>query len=34
MPENLIAAMTEDDLLDLVEYLLTLKEDRKAGAGK
>ncbi len=25
MPDNLLAYMTEDDLLDLVEYLLTLK---------
>jgi putative membrane-bound dehydrogenase-like protein len=26
MPEDLLAYMTEDDLVDLVEYLLTLKE--------
>jgi putative membrane-bound dehydrogenase-like protein len=25
MPDNLVAAMTEDELIDLVEYLLTLK---------
>ena len=25
MPEDLVAALTEDELIDLVEYLLTLK---------
>ena len=25
MPDNLVAAMTEDDLIDLVAYLFTLK---------
>jgi putative heme-binding domain-containing protein len=29
MPENLLAYMTEDELVDMVEYLLTLKEEKK-----
>ncbi|HMF14266.1 MAG TPA: HEAT repeat domain-containing protein, partial [Gemmataceae bacterium] len=29
MPDNLLAFMTEDELLDMVEYLLTLKEEEK-----
>jgi putative heme-binding domain-containing protein len=30
MPENLLAYMTEDELVDMVEYLLTLKEEQKS----
>jgi putative heme-binding domain-containing protein len=29
MPDNLLALMTEDELVDMVEYLLTLKEEQK-----
>src|SRR5262249_22212164 len=29
MPDNLLAFMTEDELVDLVEYLLTLREEEK-----
>jgi putative heme-binding domain-containing protein len=29
MPDNLLAFMTEDELVDMVEYLLTLKEEEK-----
>ena len=29
MPENLLGTMTEEDLLDIVEYLLTLKQEVK-----
>jgi putative membrane-bound dehydrogenase-like protein len=29
MPDNLLAFMTEDELMDIVEYLLTLKEEEK-----
>jgi putative membrane-bound dehydrogenase-like protein len=32
MPNDLIAYLTEDDLLDIVEYLLTLKEEGRAAA--
>jgi putative heme-binding domain-containing protein len=34
MPDNLIATLTEDDLLDLVEYLMTLKQEDKASPKK
>jgi putative heme-binding domain-containing protein len=34
MPDNLIATLTEEDLLDLVEYLMTLKQEEKAGPKK
>jgi putative heme-binding domain-containing protein len=29
MPDNLLAFMTEDELVDMVEYLLTLKDEKK-----
>jgi putative membrane-bound dehydrogenase-like protein len=32
MPNDLLAYMTEDDLLDVVEYLLTLKDEGRAAA--
>jgi putative heme-binding domain-containing protein len=30
MPEDLMNSMTEEQLVDVVEYLTTLKEDRRA----